>query len=370
MSNTVATRTRGARRREQKHSLPIHPVVAVHVARVSALYHGETFEQTARVCVAWQKGSSQARHLKKCSSYGELKSGKRYARFDRPHAAAFLPDGNLVIADCDNFRLQTWSRAADSYMIQERDLGATACPTGVISEGSFLYIVEHGSHRVVKTRASSGSLVAAAGQWGGADGELRHPWGLASSGKAIYVVDGGNARICCFALSNLAFRFAFGDGGFGPEGQYRLVDPKGIAHHAGRLYVADAGAHCVWVFDEHGCLERVIGKPDSSTPDSFAKSDAPGAFATPMGIAIGNGRLYVTEAQGERLQVLGIGGEPLQIVRFGAPASGVCVDARNVCVTLFEPEMGGLDLQTPKKLPPAVHIFDVCQQFNLFETTL
>ena len=77
MSNTVATRTRGARRREQKHSLPIHPVVAVHVARVSALYHGETFEQTARVCVAWQKGSSQARHLKKCSSYGELKSGKR-----------------------------------------------------------------------------------------------------------------------------------------------------------------------------------------------------------------------------------------------------------------------------------------------------
>ena len=259
MSNTVATRTRGARRREQKHSLPIHPVVAVHVARVSALYHDETFEQTARVCVAWQKGSSQARHLKKCSSYGELKSGKRYARFDRPHAAAFLPDGNLVIADCDNFRLQTWSRAADSYMIQERDLGATACPTGVISEGSFLYIVEHGatpsrpttqpprpcplahasprlwagSHRVVKTRASSGSLVAAAGQWGGADGELRHPWGLASSGKAIYVVDGGNARICCFALSNLAFRFAFGDGGFGPEGQYRLVDPKGIAHHAG-----------------------------------------------------------------------------------------------------------------------------------------
>ena len=38
-----------------------------------------------------------------------------------------------------------------------------------------------------------------------------------------------------------------------------------------------------------------------------------------MGIAIGNGRLYVTEAQGERLQVLGIGGEPLQIVHFGAP---------------------------------------------------
>jgi len=27
-------------------------------------------------------------------------------------------------------------------------------------------------------------------------------------------------------------------------------------------------------------------------------------------------------------------------------------------------------VQTPKKLPPAVHIFDVCQQSNLFETTL
>mgnify|MGYP003684686815 CR=1 FL=1 len=66
-------------------------------------------------------------------------------------------------------------------------------------------------------------------------------------------------------------------------------------------------------------------------------------------------------------QVLSLEGAPLQILRFGVPLSGVCADSRNVVVTAVEPELGGLDMQSPKKLPPAIHVLEVCQQSLSFD---
>lgn len=66
-------------------------------------------------------------------------------------------------------------------------------------------------------------------------------------------------------------------------------------------------------------------------------------------------------------QVLDLQGHALQILRFGVPLSGVCADSRHVVVTAVEPELSGLDMQAPKKLPPAVHMLEVCQQSLSFE---
>lgn len=65
-----------------------------------------------------------------------------------------------------------------------------------------------------------------------------------------------------------------------------------MTFYEGELFVADAGAHCLWVFDTEGSLLRVVGRPGSE----------PGRFRRPMGVAAANGRLYVTEHGGERLQ--------------------------------------------------------------------
>jgi hypothetical protein len=108
---TVSTRTRGARRRKEVSAIPIHPVVAFNLARVYALHHDETFLQMAAVCTAWKRASEQACHLVRDTTFGELKPGRRQGRFDRPHSVCFIPHkGGMVIADCDNFRLQFWSR--------------------------------------------------------------------------------------------------------------------------------------------------------------------------------------------------------------------------------------------------------------------
>ena len=68
-----------------------------------------------------------------------------------------------------------------------------------------------------------------------------------------------------------------------------------------------------------------------------------------------------------QLQVLDLLGAPLQLLGFKVPLSGVCSDARHVVVTAVEPELGGLDMQAPKKLPHAVHVLEVCQPKMTFE---
>ena len=55
---------------------------------------------------------------------------------------------------------------------------------------------------------------------------------------------------------------------------------------------------------------------------------APGEFNEPAGVAIGHGRLYVSEKTGRRIQVLTLEGEPLNVVASpdGQPLGGFCVD--------------------------------------------
>lgn len=159
--------------------------------------------------------------------FGELRSGDKPYRFDRPHDAVFLPNGEVCVADCDNFRLQIVSR--EGYFVREIRLdGGTSCPTGIAALGDFLYVVEHGAHRLSKLRRScdsSGRRLATVGGWGGGDGELRHPWGVAvtvaaTMPKRVYVTDQGNDRICLFSADRLAFLCSFGATGSG-AGQFR-----------------------------------------------------------------------------------------------------------------------------------------------------
>ena len=100
-----------------------------HIVRSCALHNGVgTYAQTAAISRMWERAVQRAWHLSPASGFGELKAGKRLGRFDRPHGVAFLPSGDVVVADCDNFRLQFWcgkcGAAATSWGL--RGLGARA----------------------------------------------------------------------------------------------------------------------------------------------------------------------------------------------------------------------------------------------------
>lgn len=84
----------------------------------------------------------------------------------------------------------------------------------------------------------------------------------------------------------------------GRIGEGLLQRPTGVALDArtGRLFVADAGAHDVKVFDAQGRLLKVLGR----------RGEGPGEFNFPTHLALRDGTLYVTDAMNHRVQLLDV----------------------------------------------------------------
>lgn len=87
-----------------------------------------------------------------------------------------------------------------------------------------------------------------------------------------------------------------------PIGKGMLKRPTGVARDPahGRIFVADAYAHDIKVFDDDGRLLRTIG----------ARGQAGGEFNYPTHVAFAGGLLYVTDAMNSRVQIGHAEGEP------------------------------------------------------------
>ena len=331
--------TRRQRVRVAKENLPLEPNVLAHVLSALSVHHKPSdMAAASAVCRGWYERVEAANSIEDepDNVIGELRSGDKPFRFDRPHDAIFLPNGDICVADCDNFRLQIVSRegyfANESSSREVRLTGGTSCPTGVALAGESLFVVEHGSHQVSKLRrqSNSGHRHAIAGGWGGGDGQLRHPWSVAVASRRVYVTDTGNDRVSVFDTEKLQWLFSFGKRGSG-SGEFR--EPRGIAAHDSELFVADYANHRIAVFSIADASDatcppvRIIGGGDSSIA---------GRFSGPSGVCIANDKLHVAEIGGERLQLLSLDGLPLQCVLTCGPCSGVCADDEYVCVTCLE----------------------------------
>ena len=334
--------TRGRIRRQTLLDLPLDETMLVHVLSALSVHHGpEALDRASGVCRSWRERVVAGAHLDDDPDgmIGELRSGDKPYRFDRPHDAIFLANGDVCVADCDNFRLQIVTR--DGCYVREVKLdGGTSCPTGLAASGEFLYVVEHGAHRLSKLRRSCttgpetvhrAKRLANVGSWGGGDAELRHPWGVAVAQKRVYVTDQGNDRICVFGADKLNSLFSFGGRG-GGLGQLR--EPRGLAAHNDELFVADSRNHRIVVYSLAEAASdavhpvRCYGGGESATA---------GRFALPSGVCIANDRLYVTELGNQRVQVLTLDtGLPLQCIAADGPVSGVCADDDHVCTTSLD----------------------------------
>ncbi|KAL3930201.1 MAG: hypothetical protein SGPRY_001642 [Prymnesium sp.] len=326
----MVARTRSQRACDQLGKLSCDPELIAHLFSTLEAVHGvDALDDVASVCQSWSKGVRACQQIDPDpeSRFGELRSGEKPLRFDRPHGVVFLPCGNICVADCDNFRLQIVTR--DGIHVRDIRLsGGTSCPTGVAVDDDYYYVIEHGAHRLSKLELYGDSEVRllSCGGWGGEDGQFRHPWGVALARGRAFVTDSGNNRVCVFSASSLRFFYSFGSRGCRP-GEFH--SPRGVAASEYEVFVADSMNNRLQVFDlTDGSFLRTIGGGESS---------ALGRFKQPYGLTIANDRLFVTEAAGERLQVMGLDGLPMQAVTLGAgPLSGICVDEENVCVTALE----------------------------------
>lgn len=331
----MVARTRARKLADQISELSCHPVLLAHVFSTLESIHGpDALGEVASVCRYWSKAVRACQQIDPDPDYafGELRSGEKPLRFDRPHGAVFLPNGHVCVADCDNFRLQIVTRDG-SHVRDVRLSGGTSCPTGVAIDDGYFFVIEHAAHRLSKLRQShssssiiTGNRICQAGGWGGGEGQLRHPWGVAVAKSRAYVTDGGNHRVCVFATDSLDFLFSFGRRG---KGRGELHSPRGIVASETELFVADSLNHRLQVFSlSDGGFIRAIGGGESTSL---------GRFRQPCGLTLRNDRLYVAEGAGERLQVMGLDGLPMQVISLNSgPLSGICVDSEHLCVTALE----------------------------------
>lgn len=235
--------------------------------------------------------------------------GSGSGEFLRPTYAAALPDGGLLVADeLQNCIVELTPLGEPRRTI--RSGGAHeemqfCYPTGVATDGEYLFIADSLNYRIQKLRLSDLECAGCAGSKGSGDDQLKGPQGLALHGEQLFVADYWSHRVLVYS-TELVFQYAFGREGAGPD---ELNKPTGIAADDGDLFVADSGNGRVQVFTTRGEHLRSIG----------GESTAAGRFDNPRGLVVADGWLIVAEFTGKRLHLLTRDGEHVLAL---APSGG------------------------------------------------
>lgn len=223
--------------------------------------------------------------------------GEKLGQFKMPEGVTVDKDGNILVADRENRRIESFTPAGevqsftsttmgfadDTVVLRPSDIEATA-------DGS-IYIVDPDNHRVVGRRSNGQSI-----QWGGRgddDGKFNLPLRLESNdeGSRIYVVDRNHHRIQIFDATG---KF-IGKWGSVGDGDGQFISPLGIAVAPnGDVYVTDVGRNNVQIFTADGQFKQSFGK----------YGNGEGEFYFPTGVAVDSkGRVYVSDFGNHRGQV-------------------------------------------------------------------
>ena len=171
--------------------------------------------------------------------------------------------------------------------------GQLNCPRGLACDEDALYVADRSNHRIQKLCLQTGASLALVGSRGPpGQGFFKYPQGVAlgsaSTARLLFVADYGNDRVVALDSGTLEWAFEFGSG-------TDLELPGGIAVDDDLVAVTDGAHHCVRLYSSFSRgLLRVIGQ----------KGRLPGEFTQPVGVALRGGRLFVSEGEGQRLQVI------------------------------------------------------------------
>lgn len=164
-----------------------------------------------------------------------------------------------------------------------------------------LFVLDAANDEIVELAADLGVRRRFA-RWGWGEGELVEPVDLAldAAGKRLFVVDAGAGRVRVFDVEGAQAKCVASFGGLG-ESPDSFVRPAGIACAAdGSVYVSDEGAMRVLRFDAQGKFVSAFGKAGLARGELFK----------PRGLALDpKQRLIVIDYGNHRGLVFGPGGE-------------------------------------------------------------
>lgn len=220
-------------------------------------------------------------------------------------------------------------------------------PGKVLACEHLLYISDSGRNRVLETYHDGGiRRVFGNPSPGFLDGQgpaaaFDNPQGLLRVDDFLYVADAGNHAIRRIALRSGDVDTLAGSGGqgllqgerFEQPREIALNSPWDLAYGRGNLYIAMAGQHQIWCLGlTQGTLELIAGRGSEGLEDGPLLQ---GLLAQPMGLCMGDGRLYGVDASSAALRAFDLEQSRIQTLA-GGPARlqcpmGLCHDSvRNV----------------------------------------
>ena len=314
-------------------------IIACLIAQVPLEQWGNLSRVSKMWAAAVKSKSGEATH---CRLIG-LHSGCEPDRFSWPTCTAEKPrGGGLLVTEAWSHTVKVYDQIGRPLLTiggPGRALGKMIYPTGVAvdQQTGHVYVVDSGNHRVQKF-TEDGEPLGEMGSAGSSDAQFMSPRSIVCVGQiGVIISDGGKHRLSVWSRE-LEWRrnIASGIKGAGPKD---FNTPEGLAAWHGNgplgskstlLFVADSENHRVQVLElPNGQVVRTIGKGTSGS--------RPGEFARPGGVAIdASDRLLVSECRGQRIQLLTLLGEPLQIISFalGGTASPVL---NSVCCPATDP---------------------------------
>jgi len=215
--------------------------------------------------------------------------GAGKGQFDAPTAMAVDRNGNFLVADTGNGRIQKFSPTG-SFITS---LGLFEAPNGIaIDRAGDIYVAEIGSKHSVQKLDSEGKFIA---EW--KDPGFYGPRRIAiGSDDSIYVVDSGHNRIVKLS-SDGQLLASWGSEG-SADGQFKGISSVAIDPTNNKVYVADPLNHRIQVFDPNGRFLTKWSIPEWG--QTLGLED--------LAIDLQTGRLYASSAHMNSVIIFDFGG--------------------------------------------------------------
>lgn len=263
------------------------------------------------------------------SGHGAFADGKgMMAHLKGPDNIAIDKDGNIYVADADNFRIRKVApdgvittiagSGIRGYKDGDGKTAMFAYPTGIaVDKDRLIYVADRGSHTIRKI-VNDGSVYSIAGNGypayadgSGVKTHFREPVSVAvDQAGVVYVADSGNNAIRKITTDGVVSTIAGGGSPGYKDGKgkdARFSWPTGIAADSvGNVYVCDSQNNRIRRITSEGIVSTVagIGIP------GFA--DGPGynaRFNFPTGIEVDKGgNIYVADSGNNRIRKISQGG--------------------------------------------------------------
>lgn len=264
------------------------------------------FQERVRVLpVTPDKPPSQLSSLpESATTMFEGGKGTGNGQFDSPTAIAVDANGNILVADTNNGRIEKFSTTGSfltSIGSKGSGHGQFGDPNGItIDRAGNIYVAEASNHRVQKL-AADGTFIA---EWKGPDSGFYGPRRIAvGPDDSVYVVDQGRTRMVKFSPDGQVLT-TWGSSGSG-DGQFSDHTSVAVDPRTNKLYVADPINRRIQVFDSNG---RFLSKwliPEWGRPHGFED----------LAIDVRTGRVYASSANMDAVLVFDLTGKKIGSLR-------------------------------------------------------